>query len=361
VASLRFKKDGTPFIDFRAEGKRYRPEFERLKDAQKFLNLADADPKEALKFWLDSLAEPAVEIVDAEFFSLVAKAGNFKAHYCAKRTNVVDMRKIMDRFVAFVLIRKKAKDCCLTVISMDDLEAFQEHLAESGIVAASVNRYFATIKTFFKRMQRAGYIKVNFAPLVEGLEEEHKKRPVWKDGDTEKLVGELLKREWDTVLVYIAKSMEFTPFGPKDFRRLTWQKMDLAHGIVRTFRMKGKGKRDWDVPIALGYHKLLLEIRNRQLEQGTWQEDGFVYLKESGKPINPTWVSKSFERARKAVGIECVPYTSRHRVINKVDKAFDLKTASRFAGHASTKTTERHYVVQEDEEFNNKVKEAFAE
>lgn len=364
MASLRFKKDGTPYVDFRAHGKRYRPEFLTTKDARKFLALADADPIEAHRFWEESQREQSVKVAAAGGIvrSLKAEIANFKDGYCAKRANARDMRRVMDEMLAHVLKRKACDDCDVSDVELSDLETFQAAMCARGITNASVNRYFTTVKTFFKRMQRAGYVAVNYAPLVEGLTVTRKQREhVWGDGDTPKLVDSLTAQSRAQVLLDVAKSMEFTPFGPTDFKRLKWSMLDFDFGFVRTFRMKGKGEREWDVPITLGYHKLLLEIKNRQLALGLWKKNGFVYLTDDGKQIKPGWVSKSLERARKSAGIEAVPYTSRHRVITKVNDAVDLKTASKFAGHASTKTTEQHYVVSRDEEFGSKVKEVFAE
>lgn len=367
MASLRFKKDGTPFVDFRAHSRRHRPEFLSVKDAQNFYRLADVSPEEAYRLWQESINQPAVVMADPEVISLKEKIESFKSDYCGRKANSRDMKRTADEFLEFILARKRASDpnvvdVDLKAVSLEDLMAFQTHLSSRKITNASVNRYYSTIKTFFRRAQKAQYITVNYALLVEGLEVEFiQRQEVWQDEDSTKLVDELIKREWDQVLIDIARSMEFSPFGPTDYKRIRWSMVDFDHGVIRTFRMKGKGKRPWPVPIVLGYQKLLIGIRKRQQSAGTYSASGFVYLTEEHKPVSPVWVSKALERARKAAGITSVPYTSRHRVITMVNEKTDLKTASKFAGHASTKTTERHYVVEGEEEFKNKVNEAFAE
>lgn len=361
MASLRFKKNGAPFVDFRVHGERYRPEFLSIKEAQKFQRLADAAPVEALKLWNESVSQQRVVFAGEEIVSLSEKTKSFKDDYCSRRTNARDMKRVMDRFLSFIVNRKQTDIVDISSVGLDDLCAFQTHLA-IGIEPASVNRYFTTVKTFFKRAQAAGYIKVNYAPLVEGLAVTFTQREhVWDASDTPKLVRRLLETERAQVLIDIARSLDFVPFGPTDFGRIKWRALDADGGVIRTYRLKGKGRRDWNVPIAPGYQALLLAIRTRQMLSGLGGPSDYVYAHEDGRAISAGWVSKAFERARKAVGINAVPYTSRHRVITLVNDSADLKTASKFAGHASVTTTEKHYVVSKDEDFNSKVRGAFAE
>jgi integrase/recombinase XerD len=364
MATLRFKKNGTPYVDFRVQGQRYRPEFLSVKDAQKFEKLANVDPLQAFELWQDSLN--AVE-VSAPALSLREKVESFKEDYCSKRTRAIDMRLHIQSMFDFVIERasKRAKtkldDISLLEVKLEDLSAFQTHLVKRGLVNASVNRYFATVKTFFKRMYLAQYIPVNYAGLVENLKVELIKREAWTDEDSKALIAELTKREVDPVLIDLVRSMDFSPFGPLDFARLRWNMIDFDSGKIHTFRMKGKGRREWTVPMLLGYQKLLLEIRKRHEALGLGRPQDFVYLDRESQGLDAGWVSKSLERARKDAKITHVPYSSRHRIISAVAEKTDVRTASKFAGHSSIKTTEAHYIVGGDDGFVSKVKEAFEE
>jgi site-specific recombinase XerD len=364
MAKLGFKKNGTPFVDFRVQGTRYRPEFLSIKDAQKFEKLANANPVHAYELWQDSLS--SVE-VPAPALSLREKVESFKADYCSKRTRSNDMKFHIQSMFDFLIERAstraktKLDDLSLIDVKLEDLSAFQTHLVNKGLVNASVNRYFTTVKTFFKRMYLAQYVPVNYSGLIENLKVQLVKREAWTEDDSKALIAELKKKEWDQVLIDVVHSMEFSPFGPLDFARLRWDMIDFNTGKIRTIRMKGKGQRDWIVPMLLGYQKLLLDIRKRQEAIGLGRAQDFVYLDKECQPLKAGWVSKSLERARKDAQIVHVPYSSRHRIISAVAEKTDVRTASKFAGHASIKTTETHYIVGGDDGFVNKVKEAFEE
>jgi integrase len=364
MAKLRFKKNGTPYVDFRYQGERYRPEFLSVKDAQKFEKLASASPKNAFELWQDSLN--SVEVLPPPI-SLREKVESFKADYCSKRTRAFDMQFHIQLMFDFLIERasKRAKikleDMSLVDVKLEDISAFQTHLLTTGLVNASVNRYFTTVKTFFKRMYLAQYLPVNYAGLIENLRVNLVRREAWTDEDSKALMAELFKRQVDPVLIEVVRSMEFSPFGPIDFARLRWDMIDFTAGKIHTFRMKGKGRRDWTVPMLLGYQKLLLEIRKRHEALGLGRPRDFVYLDKESRPLNAGWVSKSLERARKDAKIVHVPYSSRHRIISAVAEKTDVRTASKFAGHASIKTTETHYIGGGDDGFVSKVKEALEE
>lgn len=365
MASLRFKKDGTPFVDFRWQGKRLRPEFLSAKEAIKFQRFADANPAEAYQLWQESVIEQESSVTaPVTMVSLKEKVECFKTDYCSKRCRASDMRFHITRFRDFVINHASQRegyvieDVDLRRVVLEDFEAFQTKLVKNGLSNSSVNRNFATIKTFFKRAFRAQYTSVDYAALIETLPVESVQREAWISEDTPRLISELVEREADQVLIDIVQSMAFSPFGPIDFARLQWRAVNFEVGEINTFRMKGRGRREWNVPLILGYQALLLEIRRRHEAAGFGKPSDYVYLDKCNKPVIPGWVSKSLERARKSVGITQVPYSSRHRIITLVAEKTDRDTASRFAGHASVRTTEKHYLVGGNENFRNKIKEA---
>lgn len=364
MAKLRFKKSGTPFVDFRAHGKRHRPEFTRLKDAQKFLILADTDPIEAYGYWMKSQS-PKEADRNASFLSLKEKIESFKENYCAKRVNAKIMQNLMDTFFTFLINKYHVTDLDIREIIFEDLEDFQTHLKKTGrrkktgISKASVNRYFSTIKTFFKRQFMARAIPVDVSALIENFDIDVVQRGAWQTESTPLLIKSLENKNADPALVEIVKSSEWSPFGPIDYARLKWKHIDFTGGEIRTFRMKGKGKRDWIVPLIDGYRDVLKSILKRHKAAGFGGPDDYVYLDKAWKEIGPGWVSKNLERHRKALGIKEVPYSSRHRIITEIAKRTDRDTASKFAGHASIRTTEKHYLISDDKDLKKKIKDAF--
>lgn len=367
MASLRFKNDGTPFVDFRVQGKRFRPEFFSATDAQKFVTLANANPVAAYEFWQECLNQTSAVVAAPEKISLKEKIDGFKRDYCSRRSNSTDMKRVMTKFFDFLCANATAKaqqkidDLDIKAIDVEDFEEFQNQLTTSGLSNASVVRYMSTVKTFYKRAYKAQYIPVDYAGLVDNLSVTSVKRLPWRETDTTKLIAKLEERNADPVLTDVVQSMLWSPFGPIDFARLKWRILNFETGEINTFRMKGRGKRDWHVPMLFGYKQILFEIRGRHEAMGFGKPDDYVYLDRKFKSINPGWVSKSLERARKDAGIDRVPYSSRHRIISLVASKTDRDTASRFGGHASVKTTEKHYLVGGNNEFREKVKEAFAE
>jgi integrase len=359
MASLRFKKDGTPFVDFRYQKDRYRPEFESVREAQKFESLANANVTEAYLLWQQSVAAQPTLTGAREAISLKGKVESFKENYCSQKSRPNEMKSHIDRLFCFITERRSADDVAVSSDLLDDVEAFQTSLINDCLANSSINRYFATIKTFFSRLYRAQQIEINISDLIQALPVTAKKRDLWENDSTSRLVSELISRGSDQVLVDIAESMELTPFGPIDFARLKWSMIDFDLGEIRTIRCKGKGLRDWVVPMPLSYQALLLKIKKRHEAVGFGKPADHVYLTSAFLPVLPGRVSKSLERARKAAGIGQVPYSSRHRMITNVAEKAGRDVASKFAGHASVKTTEKHYLGEDLEKFREKMKEAF--
>lgn len=367
MASLRFKKDGTPFVDFYAHGKRHRPEFENSKtgrkDARNFEAIAENDPIEAYDLWMETL-NLKNPVKTADFISFVSKVEAFKENYCSKRVRGNEMKRVMDYLVEFIKEKYGKEDVDIRHLVFEDLEEL--HLImqkkgrrrKAGVSNASVNRYFSTIKTFFKRQFLARVIPVDISVFVEPLPVAEVQREAWKDGSTEKMVEKLQSENKDPVLIDIVKSNEWTPFGPMDYSRLTWAKIDFKSSMVRTIRLKGKRPREWNVVILKGYEEILKDILKRQKANGLGSPEDFVYLTSDHKPIEPMRISKALERCRKALGIKEVPYASRHRILRKVADKTSRDTARQFAGHASIRTTEKHYLGREDDAVHAKIKEA---
>jgi integrase len=205
----------------------------------------------------------------------------------------------------------------------------------------------------------ARVIPVDISAFIETLQVESAQRDMWKDESTQKMIDRLESEGLDRVLIEIVQSNEWAPFGPTDYARLKWSQIDFDAGMIRAFRLKGKGKRDWNIPILPGLRVILKTILKRHKQAGFGAPNDFVYLDKEWKKINPGWVSTTLGRCRKALGIKEVTYSSRHRIITQVAEKTDRDTASKFAGHASIRTTEKHYLIANEDDLKNKIKKAY--
>lgn len=365
MATIRFKKkNGAPFVDFRAHGKRHRPEFLTVKEAKKFAYLADKDPLEAYQYWMDS-QRPEAAGKDGNYLSFKDKVESFKKNYCDKRKTSKEMVRVMDELVSYIQNKYNQSDVDIRNLIFEDLEDYQRYLRKHGlsqrgqITGASVNRYFTTIKTFFKRQFKARQIMVDISSLIENYDETPKAREMWKEESTPKLIDYLETNEKDRVLSDIVKCNQWSPFGPIDYARLRWKNIDLKEGMIHTIRAKGKGEKPWPVPLLPEFKEFLKRLKKEHESSGFGAPGDFVFVNKEWAPIDPQWVSSTLRRARVALGIKEVTYSTRHKIISDITKRIDRDTASRFAGHSSIKTTEKHYIKADNEDIKRKIDDAY--
>lgn len=406
MASLRFKTkviDGkeskVPFVDFRFRGKRYRPEFEDVKSAMKFEALANQDPESAYQLYDESRGNDTptssgeqsslllidevrnflryaedqdsfkntfkhvlmmlnffgysrADIEERLFYPLDETSG--KELVQASEVYLLSRSQLDIRLVTFpkwVSASQRPK-IYLQNITTDDIEKLQKALLkEAKLKQSSVNRYFATVRRFFARCVETD--KLDKTPCRSTKDhvmrwKRKREEDFWDDSVCKKMDIHLAQVGAEDCLRLANFTMSQTAFGPTDMSRLTWETHDFANDLIHTFRKKGAGVEEWEVIMTPEYKARMLALREERFALGLAKPSDFIFLRRSLEPMDPQWMSNSFRRYRKQLGIPVVPYGSRAFIVTKIGRKLGIVAASKAAGHSNTRTTERHYYADEE-------------
>ena len=136
---------------------------------------------------------------------------------------------------------------------------------------------------------------------------------------------------------------------------LKWENVDLANGqlsVVRTLqRILGKGlvegrpktaKSRRSIALAPESVQLLHGVRGRLIERSIdlgplWQNTGFVFTQEDGKPVNPPSISKDFAAIVSQAGLPHLTFHGlRHaHATLALSAGINPKVVSERLGHAT--------------------------
>lgn len=143
---------------------------------------------------------------------------------------------------------------------------------------------------------------------------------------------------------------------------LKWEKIDLKTGTVVIDRAlyysvkrgvyedttKTSDHRAMKIPQEAIL--LLKQLRREQLETrlkngDRWQENGYIFTQDDGKPMNPQTWTRWMSEFSKRHGLPHVnPHAFRHTAASVlIASGTDVVTVSRMLGHASVTTTENYY------------------
>jgi integrase len=84
-----------------------------------------------------------------------------------------------------------------------------------------------------------------------------------------------------------------------------------------------------------------IQSADRQLLGEYWEDTGFVFTKEGGKPLHPDYITKRFQRDVKHSGVRRITFHGlRHTfATTAVAAGQNLKSVSEVLGHANPETT----------------------
>jgi|SRR5579885_606476 len=122
---------------------------------------------------------------------------------------------------------------------------------------------------------------------------------------------------------------------------LTLSNVHLAGGPDAYLKIRGKGRREREVPLGKKSRQLLGEYIKRYRPPA---ESQIVFLSHRGEPLTTNALRQIFKRwSRRAgiTGVRCSPHDCRHTfALNFLLQGGDLYVLSRLLGHASVSITE---------------------
>lgn len=241
---------------------------------------------------------------------------------------------------------------------------------KGGLSPRSVKYIYQTLNTALQQAKKERIINYNPAEAVELPKGENKEMKTLSV-DELKIFLETAKSS----PLYPAFILVFyTGLRRGELLGLSWSDINFNNGTltVRKQLVKGKKYKDTKTPKSrrtITLHKDAIEVlKNHKKKQNeiklilgqTYQDNGFVFCTDDGKPLDPDNFSKHFQRILKRAGIPKSRFhNTRHTFATlALEAGVELKTVQEILGHSSISITGdiySHVTAKMQEEAANKV------
>jgi tyrosine recombinase XerC len=223
-----------------------------------------------------------------------------------------------------------------------DYLALRKYLAvlrEKGLASRSISRRLSGLRSFFKFLNREGYLKSNPILLLSSPKTEKHLPNFLTEEQVKRLIESALpltgKDERTLRDRAILEAFYSTGMRISELVGLKIDDLDFISGVVK---LKGKGKKERIVPIgdtAIRAIRGYLEKRKKQ--------DEALFLNKNSKPISSRGVRnivwKYILRSGLKQGISA--HTLRHSfATHLLNRGADLRTVQELLGHANLSTTQ---------------------
>jgi integrase/recombinase XerD len=226
---------------------------------------------------------------------------------------------------------------------------YQSRLLDK-VSPSTCNRRFNSFKHFFNVCVEWKYIDESPAKLVRRQKETPTQRKTWTDEEVVALV-KLLKPHIRRPFLF--EAIQGTRPGEGPSARV----MDYDRE-AKTLRVySGKGSSVMRVLYLQPSAQAIVE--EALVDRPNLKPGDFIFVNLNGEQLKPEWVTKAVRKARRALGIEegKVPYGLRHTFATKLVRLnISSEKTRRLMGHASIRTTENYYKL-EDKDLRQTINE----
>ncbi len=243
-------------------------------------------------------------------------------------------RKDLEKFFEYV---KTEPD----KIDMIDVRGFIAEQIKSGLNKTTVSRRLASVRSFFKFLQREGYIRSNPPKLVSNLK-------------VPKLLPRFLSVDDVFSLVEKPEGIGFIPVRDKAILELLYSSglrvselsglnLDDINIKEALIKIRGKGRKERIVPVG---SKAIDAIKSYTLERMLLKsKDRALFLNRIGTRLTDRGVRRivvKYARAS-AIGGQIGPHTLRHTFASHLlQDGADLRVIQELLGHSSLSTTQKY-------------------
>jgi integrase/recombinase XerC len=263
---------------------------------------------------------------------------NFLRYLAAERGasghTIRSYRKDLDTF--FEYIPPGARE-----IEMPDVRGFVAAQINCGMKKSTVGRRLATVKSFFRFLQREGYIKTNPARLVSTP-----KMP--------KLLPKFLTVDDTFALIEKPEGIGFAPARDRAILELLYSSglrvgelsglnsddLNIREGFVK---VRGKGRKERIVPMG---KKAVEALKAYMIERVLLKKkDRALFLNRSGTRLTDRGVRRIVVKYARAVLLDSRigPHTLRHTfATHLLQGGADLRVIQELLGHSSLSTTQKY-------------------
>lgn len=230
----------------------------------------------------------------------------------------------------------------------DTIREFLSELATKEYSAATMARKIATLRSFYKWLQRRGLSKTNPMTAIRTPRQAKRLPKAISVEQIEKLLSTPSERD---VLGVRDRAMLETLYSTGiRVSELVGLNIDDLDEPGEALRVKGKGKKERLVP--LGMHALAAVRRYVAMVQGDpryahwWRNDGRdrpLFVNKHGKRLSSRSVRRKLDKYLIQAGLDpdISPHTLRHSfATHLLDNGADLRSVQELLGHQSLSTTQ---------------------
>ena len=242
--------------------------------------------------------------------------------------------KDLDDFLTF--IDKRPKD-----IDNLDIRSFLASLHHNNLKKSSISRKLATIRSFFKFLNREGYVKKNPAKLVSSPKVP-KNLPRFLSIDDvfylmETPQGDTFKPTRDKAILELLYS---SGLRVSELTSLDMSDLDIKESLIRA---KGKGRKERILPIGI---KAMEALQNYLPERMSLKRrTTALFLNNRGGRLTQRSVRRILLYYSRMINLEgdLSPHTLRHTfATHLLHEGADLRSIQELLGHSSLSTTQRY-------------------
>ncbi len=229
----------------------------------------------------------------------------------------------------------------LSAVDHRILREFIAHLMAEGVRKSSIARKLSALRTFFKHLNRQGFLKENPARLVATPRREKRLPAVLTVDDARRLMEDPRSSEKiDLRDRAVLETLYSTGIRASELVGMNREDIDQGDRLIR---IRGKGRKERVVPIGQkALDAINIYIREKH---PAGNEPSAVFSGPSGKRLTVRTVQRILENHRKKLGLrqKASPHTLRHSfATHMLESGADLRAIQELLGHASLSTTQRY-------------------
>lgn len=243
-------------------------------------------------------------------------------------------------FAAWLATRKTT----LERVGRLELRRYLVELEEQQLMATSIQRKLASLRSFYGWMQQEGHVAKDPARLVKGPRAPRRVPRFLSVPEVDALLAQPFDDGWqgcrDRAILEVLYS---TGCRVSECAGMSLRAVDLDEGIVR---VTGKGDKQ-RLAMLGGAARSALEAwlphRSRLLAEHQQRGVAALFLNRFGKPLSARWVFETVVARARAAGLQVrlTPHGLRHSfATHLLDRGADLRTVQELLGHARLVTTE---------------------
>ncbi len=226
------------------------------------------------------------------------------------------------------------------VIEPFEVRGFVAEMILRGLQKSTVNRRLATLRSFFKFLQREGYVKANPARLVNSPKMTRRLPKFLTVDDAFALVerpgGIGFASARDRAMLELLYS---SGIRVSELSNLDLDNLNMKEGMIK---VRGKGRKERIVPVG---RKAIEALRGYLIERSLLKKSHIaLFLNRSGTRLSDRGVRRVVVKyAREILLGKVGPHTLRHTfATHLLQGGADLRVIQELLGHASLSTTQKY-------------------